>query len=284
MQGHSSKRCVFLDFRSAFHRPAPCGCKLLILASVVISLLYHHPVFAEEAKEAEDDEPCFERVIEELFLGIVVYPQERGELQLSNVYRSAHKRTDDFQLETFIEYGITDRFQIAADLPVDFLRAQPEKVQGLGNVEIEAYYNFYNNKDYTKAYGAGFVVGLPSATTGIGERAMSYEAYLVGFRELKPFYINLYAAIEFEDPFGNDDFFELGDPFESDDKSGVSGDISLAVFRKYDRFVLDLELGVRIEEDETPVRLAPALYWHPRAWKNSEFAVALPVGLTGETP
>ena len=242
------------------------GHRRLIGVLIGVSFFCCHPVFAKE------EESNVERIVEELFLGLVVYPQERGEFQFSTGFRSAHKKTDDFRLETFIEYGITDRLQIAAEFPVDFLRAEPEKIQGLGNVELETYYNFYNNPRCGRAYGVGFVLGLPTATPEVGERAMIYESFFVAYQEFKPFYFNFFAGIDVEDSL------------IAEEESQVGGDIALAVFRKYDQFVLDLELGIKIEEGETPVRLAPALYWHPRDWKDTEFAVSLPIGLTGETP
>ncbi|MCX7427187.1 MAG: hypothetical protein NTW96_16365 [Planctomycetia bacterium] len=56
----------------------------------------------------------------------------------------------------------------------------------------------------------------------------------------------------------------------------------MAVFQRHGRFIPLLEAGIEMEADETLLRLAPGLYWQPRP--NVEFGVALPIGLTKDTP
>ena len=78
--------------------------------------------------------------------------------------------------------------------------------------------------------------------------------------------------------------YEVEDPIATGDETEVEGEIGLALFRRCDQFVPILELGIEIEADETSVRLAPALYWQPRGWANTEFGVSLPIGLTDDVP
>ncbi len=155
-------------------------------------------------------------------------------------------------------------------IPIGFLRTGPDNAEGVGNIELEAYYNCFNDPSTGQAFGLGLAVGLPTATPDVGERAVVYEPFFVTYKQFDSFGVNFSAGLEIEDPISGDDETEVG------------GDLGLAVFRRSGHFVYLIELGVEIEPTETLLRLAPGLYWQP--CPNLEFGVALPIGLTDETP
>lgn len=252
-------------------RRANLSAQLLTGASLAATLLFGRPSLAQEGKPPGTG-ARLEPVFQELFLGELVFPQEQGEFQFTTGYCYAHRRDRDFQLPLLLEYGITNRFQVAAAFPIEFLYGETARPTGLGNVELEAYYTFVNDASAGRACGAGFAVGLPSATSGVGHRALRYEPILVAYQEFDAFAVNGFAGLEIEDPLSGDEPAQLG------------GQLGMAAFKQVGPLVPVLELLIEIEADESRARLAPGLYWRPHRPKKWELGVALPVGLTGDTP
>src|SRR5450432_1843611 len=88
-----------------------------------------------------------ERPIEELFKTDLVYPQEKGELQveLASIYQN-HAGGDTWTIPLSMEYGLSDRWQVEAEwnsLVQRHPRNQPV-VRGVGDLEIGTQYSFLN--------------------------------------------------------------------------------------------------------------------------------------------
>ena len=225
--------------------------------------------WADDDDDRHGEPARLEVFFQELFLGQMIHPQEKGEVQLTTGYFSAVETKHDARIPVAIEYGITDSFQIALGLPVDFKRL-PERGEGVGNIELEGYWNFYNNPDTGWAYGVGFGLGLPNATMEVGDRAMIYEPFVVACRQ--------YGSVGFNVSAG----LEVKDFLDPEGQTEVQGNLALAVYRRFGRFIPLLELSTEIEE-QTKVRLAPGIYWRP-SWTRAEIGVSLPIGLTAATP
>ena len=221
-----------------------------------------------QAGDEKQRETKVEEILEELFLGEVVFPQERGELQFTPGFFWSHKREDDLAIPVLLEYGITDRLQIMCELPVELA----DEAAGLGNVELGGYCNFFSDANAGRAYGAGVGLALPTATTDVGEEAVIFEPFFIAYQEVGRVSVNVFTKLEIEAPISGEEDTQIG------------GEIGLALFGQLGRFVPLLELGVEIEEDETAVRIAPAIVWQPRRLENAEFGVSLPVGVTEQTP
>jgi len=207
---------------------------------------------------------------QELFMGQIAYPQDKGEIQFSTGFfqNSDDKREDT--LPVVLEYGVTDYFQVAAAVPVDF-KHHEEVASGVGNIELEAYWNFLNNPKTGWMSGVGFGVGLPAASPDVGDRAFLYEPFCILGRQVGKTGVNVSAGLE------------IKDYLDDEEKTEVKGDIAAGIYRQFDHCVPLLELGVEVEREKTTVRLAPGLYWQP-AWTEAEIGVSLPIGLTRETP
>jgi len=225
-------------------------------------------VFLLGASSAWAEEDKLDEFVQELFLGEIVYPQEAHEIQFTTGFLWNHDESDDWRLPVVLEYGLTDSLQIALELPVDHV--DEADATGAGNLEVEAYWNFLNDPCTGWAAGAGFGIGLPTGSREVAENAVTYEPFLVAYRQLGcSTAFNVSAAVEIEDPQ------------ESDEESEVSGEVAAALLKRYDNFVLLMEAAVEIEEDEAPVTLAPGLYWQPGdVW---EVGFSLPVTLQGDS-
>jgi len=220
----------------------------------------------DRAGESTKVKPFFQ----ELFLGELVYPQEQGEIQFTTGFLTATETKHDSRLPVIIEYGITDRLQIAVGLPIDFQQGQ-ESADGVGNIELEGFWNFYNDAQSGWAAGIGFGLGLPAATPDVGDRALLYEPFLAACRQFDNLDFNASAGLEIKD------FLDDAQPTE------VNGVMALAAFRRFDRLIPLIELRVELEASGTPVRLAPGLIWQPPA-TSAELGISFPVGLTDDAP
>jgi hypothetical protein len=154
-------------------------------------------------------------------------------------------------------------------LPVGFNRFRGAS-DGLGNVELESYWNFCNDRQTGRAYGVGFNLGLPATSQDVGDKALIYEPFFVVYRQFGEIGFNASAGLEVKN-------------FLNGEKTELEGDIALAAFRKVGPFVPLIELGLQVEEEKTELRLAPGLYWHPR-WMKPEIGVSFPIGMTPATP
>ena len=157
--------------------------------------------------------------MEELFLGEIVYPQDRGEYQFTTGYLKANKGNDflfgakgkdDFEIPLLFEYGLTDYVQLIAQIPIGFRRTGGADHEGVGNVELTVYHNFLNDPRSGRACGYGMSLGLPTATPWIGKEAVLYEPFFVAYRQFGSSAVNLSAGIEIEDPLPGDDEIEVG--------------------------------------------------------------------------
>jgi hypothetical protein len=232
-------------------------------------------VLADEDDDGSDahdkgEQDKIEVLFQELFLGEVVFPQDKGELQVSaGLWHGLDARRDS-TLPLIVQYGITDRLEVGAWIPVDFRRTYGA-ANGLGNIELDGYWNVLNDPRTGWASGVGFGLGLPNATSQVGDRALSYQPFWVLCRERNEAGFNLSAAVD------------VKDPLDGQERNDVTGNLDFALFKKFGRFVPLLELGAEVDRQRTAVRLAPGLYWHP-AWTNAEIGVSVPIGLTRDTP
>lgn len=245
---------------------APLSRVAACCAMILLWMLSGTFVFAKGEGSGEKV-PVF---FEELFLGEIVHPQDKGEIQFTTGFMQAVEKKQEYALPVIVEYGITDYFQVAVGVPVQFKRSG-DPADGVGNIEFDGYWNFHNNPDTGLALGTGFAVGLPTATPDVGKDAVIYEPYFIAYRHFDKTGVNFSLGLEVKDYTDREEETEL------------EGFITMATFRQHENFVTLLELGIQIEEDETMVRLAPGLYWQP-SWTKAEFGVSLPIGLTTDTP
>jgi hypothetical protein len=207
--------------------------------------------------------------IEELFLGKIVYPQEAGEMQLTGGYFQEGKGPHDSSFLLEVEYGITDQLQIGSEVTSQFARG--ETFQDLQQCSIEVYYNFHSDRRTGRASGLGFEFGLPVDSTAEGPRACVYEPFLVSYQDFDAFALNMSAALEIADPVARGEATEF------------AGDVTFAIFRRVDRIATIVEANVEVDSEESPVRLAPGLYWRPFDVA-LDVAVSLPIGLNEDAP
>lgn len=224
---------------------------------------------ANEGGEDENEDGQVTPYIEELFLGTIVYPQEAGEMQLTGGYFHGNEVPRDSSFLFEVEYGITDQLQIGVEAATQFARG--EAFQALQQCSVGVYYNFYSDRQTGGAYGLSFDLGLPVDATDDEPRACGFEPFFVAYQDYRSFAVNLSASLE------------VSNPVAGREETEVAGDVTLAAFRRVDRFATILEANVEFDSEESPVRVAPALYWRPVDVPFDQ-AVSLPVGLNRIAP
>lgn len=134
------------------------------------------------AQEADADER--EQPVQEVFQTALVYPQERGEVQLTYASRfSKGKGHSSLQTPLSLEYGITDRWQVEIEWNALSRRTETGEAatRGRGDLQIGTQYSFMNMRRSNFHSAVGFEVSLP---TGSLEKELSE-----GFIEYEPYFI-----------------------------------------------------------------------------------------------
>ena len=221
----------------------------------------------DDDEEEEDDQ--ITPIIEELFLGRIIYPQEKDEVQLTFGYFNGVEAATNSESLFEFEYGITDRFQIGFEIPIESTREEVP-FEGVRNLGFELYYNFYSDRNTGRAYGVGCEFGVPIDAAAGEPRVYVYEPFFVAYQEYCDFALNLSAALEIEDPIA----------IESTE---TVGDFAVGIIGKAENIVPLLELRVEIASEETPVLLAPGFYAKSFI-KPFDVAVSFPIGLNDNAP
>jgi hypothetical protein len=132
-----------------------------------------------------------EQPIQEVFQSELVYPQEKGELQLtfsSTMSRSTSARL--FQTPLTIEYGLTDKWQVEFEWNANSYRHEfenDERTRGIGDVRFGTKYSFMNIKNSDFHAAVGLEVGLPTANLKkeLTEGFIEYEPFVIVARDFK---------------------------------------------------------------------------------------------------
>jgi hypothetical protein len=195
-------------------------------------------------------------LIEEFFLARNAHPQERHEVQVT--WSLEHAREDDVAATDIgleVEYGITDRLQLEAELPWQRLRpAGEEASSAFGNVETGLMYAFARGP--RRMLSAGVDVELPTAESGEGADTQVEPFVIVG---------RAIGRGEAHASFSHG----LRESHESAwDVAGVA---------PYRNWRGTLELNGRRDDGSTSVRITPGVMW--KGLRGYEVGVAMPVGL-----
>ena len=237
------------------------------------------------ASAQEDDVEAREQPVQEVFQTGLVYPQERGEVQLSYTSRfSKGKGHSSLQTQMNFEYGITDRWQIEIDWNAMSRRTETGEAttRGRGDLSIGTQYSFMNMRRSNFHSAVGFEVSLP---TGNVEKKLSE-----GFIEYEPYFI---LARDFPKLNNMQIFSQVGVGFghrarrgvEAEEEEPAAHELNLGVgmFVPFRSLVLTGEFNLSTNRWnngglEREMYLTPGLMWRlPRNW---EVGVGAPVGLT----
>lgn len=220
--------------------------------------------------------------IQEVFQTELVYPQEKGEMQVTwspGFAKSVRSRL--FQSPLAIEYGLTDNWQIEIDWSGRVFRREvgDEKfTRGSGDLRFGTKYSFMNMRGSNFHSAFGLEIGLP---TGDMEKELSE-----GLIEYEPYFI---LAKDFPKLNGAQVFTQIGFGFvhrvkgDEDEPAAHEFFWNTGIFVPVKQVVLTSELNWQTNRwnragKDNELYFTPGVVWHPsRTW---EIGLGLGVGLT----
>ena len=215
--------------------------------------------------------------LQELIRTEVVYPQEKGELQLtllSRAGKAVNGSSLSFPIE--IEYGLTDAWQVGLELGTySRVRNSDAVSSGRGSVSLATKYSFMNINGSDVHAAVGMEAEFPG---GLGDDGLREEA-----REVEPF-LALAAGLR----NGIQAFFHVGrafthggSPDDDGDEEGANVTWNGGALMAFRRITLAGELSTHTSG--SPWRSGGELYVTPsitfllpRPW---ELGVGIPIGL-----
>lgn len=160
---------------------------LTLVAVLVVSF---SPVRAcADGNEGAGSTNVVKRPIEELFKTDVVYPQEKGELELelASVYQN-DAGGDTWTMPVSLEYGLTDRWEVEAewDALVQRFPANHSAVRGVGDFEMGTEYSFMNIGGSMFHIAPRFSVSVPvgDVNRGLSEGFLEYQPAVILARDV----------------------------------------------------------------------------------------------------
>jgi hypothetical protein len=158
------------------------------VAAVAFVVLAGAGVAAAQTPAPSDDDEGYVQPIQEVFQTELVYPQDRGEVQLTLGPRRLAGAEEIGEIPVAAEYGITDRWQVEVEY-VAFSRVRLDPVgtaQGRGDVEVGTKYAFMNIGGSNTHAAVGCDVELPSGdvANGLGEGLVSVQPFVCVARDL----------------------------------------------------------------------------------------------------
>jgi hypothetical protein len=253
---------------------------LLALAWIACPLAVAH---AEDADEGGDSARA-KRPIEELFQTHVVYPQEKGELELA--LTSVWQRRPGgnvWTLPVSLEYGITDAWQVEAEWNslVQRYPSGHSVVRGVGDVEVGTQYTFPNIGGSTFHIAPRFSVLIPTGSVNgdLSNGFIQYEPSMIlakDFPELHRLQIFTEIGIHF--------LQRIRSPADSNDAKPAAHELVLGsgLFVLWPHSAATLELAWTNSRwnhrgTENEMYLTPGYLWRVR--RNAEVGLGIPVGL-----
>ena len=233
--------------------------RTLLLATLLI------PVSCAQAQPAQDDKA----LPEELAITESVVLQEADEFQSTakfKFFRLPDKKR--ITAATEFEYGLTDRWEIDADVPDEFSNPNHGRsVDGLGDVEVAARYGVVPPGKKPFAFDGGLGFGIPTGdhARDLGEGRLTLEPFFTASTWLGGFNAQLNGGWQRAITNGGE---EPRDDFE----------YNVAVLYPVDRWFLGLEGNGESNRDRTQYYVTPELIWKPTG--NLQFLLAVPIGVT----
>lgn len=141
-------------------------------------------ILAPKSYAQSEDERGYLQALQEVFQTELVFPQSKGEVQLTFV--PSFKDNDKEQtatLKTAIEYGITDNFQVGLEFD-SFTNLNPTNdlsQRGIGDLELNTKYAFMNIGKKQLHIAGTFQVSFPTADIkkGLTEGFIEYQPFLL---------------------------------------------------------------------------------------------------------
>jgi len=249
--------------------------------------------FSGASVRADDDDAMEstnrdKRPIEELFKTDVVYPQQKGELEveLASVYQN-HAGGDAWTIPVSLEYGLTDRWQVEAewDSLVQRYPRNQSVVRGVGDLEVGTQYSFMSVGDSLFHIAPLFSIQIPvgDVNKDLSEGFLEYEPAVVFARDFPELHhTQIFTEI------GASLVQRINTPKDADDVEPAAHEINWGsgFFVLFPHGAATLEFNWNNNQwnhhgTENQMYLTPGYLW--RVAPEVEIGVGIPVGLNNSS-
>lgn len=238
------------------------------------------------AAAAQEGDRGYVQLVNEYFLTNAVYPQERGEIQLTTYPRISFEDGHMSALPIAVEFGLTDRWQVELEW-VSLAVSRPDGLpgrSGIGDLEFETQYSVMNvgGTSTHVAFGAGLTIPAGPLDAGGSSGEMEFEPTVsigtdlhAGGRRSQ-----LFGQVALGLAVGEDD---AGTPVPPDPEAHeLLLGFGYMIAAGHARWTAELSWSTTEWNggDETELYFAPGLMWDlPDTW---ELGIATPIGLGGD--
>jgi hypothetical protein len=226
------------------------------------------PVWGARGQQPQNDK----LLPEELAITRSVVIQEADELESTFSFQYFKRQPrENYAAEAELEYGLTDRWEIDADVPYEWIRPKNEAgADGIGDMEAAVRYGVIPLGQRPISLTAGLGFGIPTAdrTHELGERRLTLEPFFTASTWLGRCNVQLNGGWTRAVTNSGD---EPRDDFE----------YNVAILYPVKRWYVVLEGNGDSSSDVTTYYVTPELIWRPI--KTLELLVAAPLGVTRES-
>jgi hypothetical protein len=202
-------------------------------------------------------------------VGEKIYIQEEGELYV--VLEAAYGKAKDereFELAAELSIGVTDRLQLVAEVPFEFVDPDDgSQHNGLGDITMGFQYNLVQGPDFSFGVRSAFVIPSGDEEKGLGGGQFVWEANLLG--ALRVGQSEIYAGVGSEIHTANSD----GDP--------DAFTYTISVTRPWRQLIGSVELAGTVSGESHKIYLAPSLWWDVVDFLQA--GIGVPIGLTSDS-
>jgi hypothetical protein len=249
--------------------------------------------FSPALARADDDDAGgstnrVRRPIEELFKNDVVFPQEKGELEveLASVYQN-HAGGDTWTIPISLEYGLTDNWQVEAewDSLVQHFPQNHSVSRGIGDVEAGSQYSFMNIGGSPFHLAPRFSLQIPAGDVnrGLSEGFLEYEPAVIVARDFPELH-----HTQFFTEIGASFVQRITTPADAADAEPAAHQLKWGsgCFVLFPHAAATLEFNWTNNQwnhhgTENEMYLTPGYLW--RAARNLEIGLGIPVGLNSSS-
>lgn len=235
-----------------------------------------------------DDVEARDQPVQEIFQTGLVYPQERGEVQMTFTSRYG-KGNGHSMLQTpvSLEYGITDRWQVEVEWDARRRRTESGEAatRGAGDFSIGTQYSFMNMARSNFHSAVGIEVTLPVANIEkeLTEGFIEYEPYFIVAKDFpKLNRMQVFSQVG----FGINQRARRHPDADDDEPAAHEFNLGIGAFMPFKQAVLTGEYNLSTNRwnnggDEREMYLTPGVVVKlPRNW---EIGFAVPLGLTRDS-
>lgn len=232
-----------------------------------------------------DKSESAEQPVQEVFQTRLVYPQERGEVQVT--FNSTYDRSKGkslFQTPVSVEYGITKNWQVEIEWNFQSRRSEigEPRSGGTGDLSFGTQYSFMNMAGSNFHSAVGLEITLPTANIEkeLTEGFIEYEPYFLlakDFPKLNSLQVFSQIGVGFNQ--------RLRRHFDAEDDEPAAHELNLGVgaFLPVRQIVLTGEFNLSTNRWNTngkkrEIYFTPGIVW--RLPHNFEMGFSAPVGLT----